>query len=205
MTIRYQDLIAYAAGELSADRAAGIEALLATDPGARQTVEQFRAARASFAADDSVAPPAEAVARAKAVFDAAALARPSRWWETLDRIVASLVFDSRVQPAAVRYADAGDRIQLSYEAAGADVELQAERTDDTGPSRRWRLTGQVAADRSATCRVVLLDSERGGPVVEATTDERGMFVLEIEGGRYDLAVGVGDELVVIPALDLSIT
>jgi anti-sigma factor RsiW len=213
MTIRYEDLIAFAAGELDADRAARLEAELASDPGARRTVDAFRRVAAIAASDNSVAPSADAVLRAKAVFDAAALraGRPAGWWVALERVVAALCFDSRVQPVAVRYADAGARIQLAFESDRAEIDLQAERlaaepgagaiAPAASGAARWRLTGQIAGERLGSCRVVLLDAD-GAAVDETMTDERGMFIFDVESGRYELGFAVDGGLLVAPALEL---
>ncbi len=63
----YNQIIAYAAGESQADTS-HVESCLQDSPELAETVSRFRGARAAMQADDSVAPPAELIAQAKALF-----------------------------------------------------------------------------------------------------------------------------------------
>ena len=54
-----EKLIAFAAGELTGEEAALVEAYLMSDSEARATVDRFRAVRRTVASDDSVSPPAD--------------------------------------------------------------------------------------------------------------------------------------------------
>ena len=125
--ISYEQLLAYAEGALRGGEAKEVADYIARDREAGETVERYRLAKLRFATDDSVPPPDAAVARAQAIFKAAVPATRSSWIAAFDRLVAKLVYDSRLQPMAVRYADTGDRIDLTYATDDAEIDLQAAR------------------------------------------------------------------------------
>lgn len=206
--VNYEQIIAYAAGMLTGAEAAKVESHLASHPDDSQTVARYRLAKQLIATDDSVEPSAAAIARARAIF-AQHTAKPNRlgWLEAVDRFIARLVFDSRVQPVALRYADVGGRINLTYETERAEIDLQAERVSQSDGAERWRLIGQVSAtDSPATPKprpVTLMTAQTQSVVTETTSNERGGFSLDVAPGRYDLYLGVGEGVVVVPGIEVS--
>ncbi len=202
--VTYEQLIAYAAGELAADEAAEVEAHLARDPSAAATVARYRMAQATLRGDDSVEPPAESVARARAIFDPgrAAAARPSIG-EHVQRLVARLLYDSRAEPALAGLRGAGTGFQMSFELpGGAELDLQAEPADEADGA--WRLLGQVAPvlPRSKL-RVSLCRAGSLLPIRTIEADERGAFALRVEPGTFDLHVSMPAGAVVIPDLRIE--
>jgi hypothetical protein len=206
-TVTMQDLLAYAAGELTGEAAERVAAFVAERPDAARTVELYRVAKQTTADDDTVAAPAETIARAKAIFSPQPATEKPGWLERLDAVIARLVYDSRVQPAAVRYVDSGRRIQMSFETDDADVDLELERhgrADSSAPADRWTLTGQVGADPlPAGVEVALLRADHDEPIATARCDERGMFTLEATSGRYELRIRLGDAVVVLPDIAIE--
>jgi anti-sigma factor RsiW len=199
-----QELLAFAAGELTGERAERVEAVLRTDRDARQTVALYRLARERLAEGETEMPPAELVARAKAIFQPQPTARPG-WLDVVDAIIGRLVYDSRVQPAAVRFTGTSERVQLTYEAEGVDVDLQAERLerDAPGTGERWRLTGQIDVEAEAPIEAALLATGGDAVVEELALDDRGMFSNDIEPGRYELRLRVGERMVILPDINLE--
>jgi anti-sigma-K factor RskA len=204
--ITTERLLAYAAGDLPADEARAIEAHLAGDPEAARTIATYRHAARQAATDDSTAPPAATVARSKRI--ARTLGEtdraPADWLTRLQSIVADLVFDSRLEAAAVRDEVASTRVQLGFEANEIEVELQADREgEDT--ARPWRVLGQIDADQeSETIRAEIAITTSGTTdVVEtSTTDERGMFSASLPDGRYDVHVRLRGTSIVLRDVDL---
>ncbi len=191
-SIIYEKLIAYAAEELSAAEAAGVEAHLARDPSAAATVARYRMVQATLRGDDSVAPPNEAVARARAIFEparTAAAPRPSLV-EHLERFVARLLYDSRAELALAGLRGSGAGFQMTYELPGdAELDLQAEPGD--GADGAWRLLGQVAsAGPRSKLRVSLCRAGSLVPIRTVEADDRGAFALRVEPGTYDLHIGM---------------
>ena len=64
-----QELLAYSAGEMTGEAARRVEGHLAIDAEAARRVAVYRLAARTVAADDSVDPPVETTAQAKALFD----------------------------------------------------------------------------------------------------------------------------------------
>jgi anti-sigma factor ChrR (cupin superfamily) len=192
------DLIAYAAGDLSGAEAAAVEEHLAGHPQAQATVQRYRAAREAIRRDDSVAPPADVVNRAKAIFRERREARIG-WIDRLDALVATLVFDSRLQPAAVRYRPGDGEFQLAFEAGEADIDLQGVRQGND----RWTVRGQVTCDHRGSFPVVLCMAGAEGPVEQLETDHRGLFETLIDAGSYDLILELPDRAVLLRNIQIQ--
>jgi anti-sigma factor RsiW len=202
-------ILAYAAGELDADGAAAVERHLADHPDGLALVERYRAIRVLGRSDDSQAAPADLIQRARAIFDPTALPARVSWWETLERVVASLVFDSRTQPVAVRYAESSRQFQLAFEVGPVEVDLQLQRqaADPAGggASSAWRLMGQLAAaDETGEFRVAILD-EHGRLHAETRADERGVFEATLEAGRYELIIDRSESTIALPSIELPVS
>lgn len=198
MSVEYEQLIAFAAGELSGETARAIERELSVNPAAARTVELFRSVRETLQADDSVAPPADVVSRAQALFKPG----PSSWATCLDalrRVVAELTFDSRPAAALAGLRGACSAHQLSYHSALADVDVQVER----GADELCHVTGQVSPTGSALPQEVALVPRAGGDVVRASVEADGVFALNAGVGAYDLVVRFDNEALVLPDVPME--
>ena len=140
--INYEQLIAYAAGELPPEQAAHVQAYLAANPKAAEPIALYRQAQSALQADQSAAPPAELVAKAKAIFASSPSEPAASWLDQLQQLIAALVFDSRAQPALAGYRGPATTFQLSFECEAANIDLEAEPIPSAGtaPSEqtRWR-------------------------------------------------------------------
>lgn len=204
--ITYEQLIAYAAGTLPADQADRVAAHLQADRDAASTVARFRLAQRAVATDDSVAPPASALSRAKSIFQPRAETSGS-WLDAIDRLVAKIIFDSRVQPMAVRSAtQVADRVNLTFATDDAEVDLQAECvfTTEAGPpgAKRWQVMGQISgltAEVQATAAALTFPGTNQ-PVVEASVDPHGAFSFDVSSGEFDLLIRTEAGVVLLPAI-----
>ena len=120
---------------------------------AAATVAAYRAAAEAVRTDDAVDAPPRVLEKARAIFDPSRLPRRGldRWFADLERTIASLIFDSRVQPVPVRLHPSGDEFQMTWQIDDAEVDLQATRVApdrDEGP--RWVIDGQLTADTPPT-------------------------------------------------------
>jgi hypothetical protein len=195
----YEQLIAFAAGELPMGEAAAVAAHVQGDPDAAAVVSAWRTASETLRRDDSVAPSAAAMQRARAIFAqraatmSSSTSRVAGWIESAQRFLAHLAYDSRVQPAAVRFAGDDDRINLTFETEEGDIDVQAERLrDEDSAESRWRVVGQISdagSDEDDGPReVALVRHDEAIPVVLAITDEHGVFALETDSGAYELLI-----------------
>lgn len=208
-----EKLLAYAAGELSVQDAAAIEAYLAQNSAAREFVTLYRSVVETMVNDASVEPPIETIQAAKAIFNPIAVRRPSHarptWMDSLRQLVATLTFDSRFQPALAGYRGGSTGFELGFTSAAGDIDLQAEPVqDDRSASRdtsRWRLIGQVSPNESAANQsmpdvavaLVRRDGAETDDAASADADEHGVFSIQAEPGRYDMHVRIGDTVVVV--------
>ncbi len=214
MTIRitYETLIAYAAGELSAAELSAVEAHLAVDPRAEATVRMYRDAKAAAAIPPSAEPPPEVVARAKAIFRPAAAEAPA-WWQVVERIVAELVFDSRLQPALAGFRGHERGFQLSFESAPVSIDLQAEPIDHPGifdaddldeDSLTWSVMGQIESSLlEPGCAVALVCPGAVVATAQSRADRHGIFSMEAPAGRYDLHIRHAEGNLVLPNIDMA--
>ena len=206
-------LLAYAAGELSVQDAGAVEEFLARDHEARQFVALYRSVLETVARDESVEPPLKSIQAAKAIFDASAVkwtagTRPT-WIDSLRQLAATLVFDSRVQPALAGYRGGSGGFELGFVSDAGEIDLQAEPAgDDPALPRstpRWRIIGQVSPNESSdeqsipavavalvNCQAMSADEAH-----LADADDHGVFSIHAEPGCYDLHVRIGDTVVVI--------
>jgi hypothetical protein len=203
-------LIEFAAGLLDSSNPGlrkRIEKHLQDNLDAAQLVHQVRAIKAVLGGDDSVAPTEAALRRAKAVFTPLPTSTAKRsWLEAVDRIVARLVFDSRVQPLAVRFVDAGSRFNLSYRAGEGEIDLQAERQAETeaAPQERWTVMGQVSGVKDVAGLSVILTTEgRQEVVAETVTNPHGEFTLQAMAGSFDVHIAMPEGVAVLSNVQLA--
>ncbi|NNF42165.1 MAG: hypothetical protein HKN62_03790 [Phycisphaerales bacterium] len=201
-----ETIFAFADGTLPADEHAAVTAAFRDDPAAARRLALYRSAARSVREDDTVAPPAPTVVRAKAIFTPAP--EPSvAWVASLQRTIAELIYDSRVQLAAVRSAATERRFELTYEQNDCSVDLQAERLTTTEPESgdpRWRLQGQIGGpNRPDELEVVVTRAGSETPIVATAADEGAYFCVELAPGRYDLHLKLADGVLVLPDLDVS--
>jgi hypothetical protein len=205
--ISNEQLLAFAAGELTGDEKRRVAAHVAAHPAAARTVELYRLAQVTTVADDTVAPPAEVVARVRRIYESRPVESKPSWLEKIDAVIASLIYDSRVQPAAVRYADASARFQLSFETEAADLDLQAERLEGSAlpeAGARWRLVGQVSAEETlGVVEVALLTAGGLEPVALTRSDDRSVFTFDVAAGTYDLRLRLPDAVIVLEQIELQ--
>jgi hypothetical protein len=196
----HEQLVAYAAGEMNAADADWIASYLPTDATAAREVATLQAIIRTMRADNSTPAPADSVAHAKSIFRPRADGVGESWWQRATRAVASLVFDSRMQPALAGFrSSGGSGFQLEFESDTARIDLQFEpRSDDRD---RWSVIGQVtanAADLNAEIAVLL--TEKGNLVRQAMADDVGVFTFEVDRGDYDFCVRVQDHVTLLPGI-----
>jgi anti-sigma factor RsiW len=199
--VTYEQLIQFAAGDLRGDEEKRVAGFVQSSPQAAATVAAFRQVAEALRTDTSVVPPAETIARAKQLFAARTqpAAAPS-WLERSQRLLASLVFDSRQQAALAGVRGPGAGFQLAFESSVADVDLSIEPSADDD----WRLMGQVTprTGGSAADVVVTLHGSLA-PIRTVSTDEHGVFTLDMPPGRFDVFVAVQNTVVVLRNVDLE--
>lgn len=206
--VTYQQLIAFAAGELDEAAARPVRAWIRDHPDAAETVARYRAVHEAVRDDDAVDAPPEAVARAKAIFRPDPRAKPSDLIEGAIRAVASLIFDSRAQLVpGVRGRTAGFQLTYSLPAEAAlgdaQLDLEAEIADDAGDGT-WRLIGQVAAPKETPrFRASLCRAGTHEAVAAADADDRGAFVLPAAPGAYDLHLHLPAGATVVPDIVIA--
>ncbi len=200
--IPYERLLAYAAGELSGNEAAEVQAALASDSELAATVERLCTVIPLMRTDDSQDAPPETITAAKALFRAPrGLERPS-WLEQLRRIVGALTFDSRPQVALAGLRGRSDTYQLTYESAPADVELEVA-VDSTDRAHRC-VRGQVSAHGEVGADAVALTAAGTlKPLALAIPDAHGVFRLVIPPGRFDLFVSLRESMVVLSNVEIE--
>ncbi len=204
-SITHEQLIAYASGDLTGDEAAAVAAHVKVDPHARATVEAWRSVAAAWRTDDTTTPSEQVVARVKQMYaarPASAAAPRAAWLELLDRVLATLVFDSRTQPTMAGFRGTAEVVRLSFTCELGDVDLEVLPPDGAGDARA-RVIGQMSpsgpkADHVAFCRPGTREVAADGPVLPD-----GTFELLVEPGAYDLLLHVSGRILTVPSLELT--
>jgi hypothetical protein len=147
------------------------------------------------------------VARTKAIFKPQPGVDRLSWLDAIDRFIATLVFDSRVQPVALRYSGTDDRINLTFAADQAELDLQAERIAQAEGADRWRIMGQVTSlqgDRGdLSVPVAITRAGSKAVVAETVADARGGFTFETTPGRYDILIQTPQGVMVASNIDID--
>lgn len=206
MTTNHPDeerLIAYASDELRGGDATAVAKHVVGCAACAATVARYRMVRDFVRTDEAFAPPAVAVSRAKSLFIPPAPSPARDLFAPLRRIVAELVFDSGggFAPALAGFRGGGDR-HLTYEAESIEIDIQV--TPLVEPEGEWRVLGQLAADREPG--IVALEAVPVGrreAVASTTSDEHGVFELQMPAGTYDVVARFPDAEVVVSDLELG--
>lgn len=202
--VSYEQLIAYAAGDLDSTAADFVEGHLKQSVEARAVVERFRTVVETLRGDDSQAAPADVMARAKALFADRRVAATPSLLETAVRVIGELVHDSRPQAALAGVRGAALAYQLSFESERVDVDLDIE-PEEIGGSSLLRISGQVTPrDEADVVRTVAFVAP-GTTEIASTIkpDQHGVFSLTIASGNYDLLITVSDTQVVLPNVEIE--
>jgi hypothetical protein len=192
---KIERLLAYAAGELPQAEVADMQKMIATDAELRRLQRLVEFVGRTLREDDSVAPPADVVARAKALFQqmrpapaGAVRSRVQEWLEALDRVVAALTFDSRARAALAGFRGTAELVRLSFESDLAEIDLELNPREEGG-EMRMSIIGQISStDEAGGSPVVLTETGTHRAVAQTVCDQGGLFEVTIERGRYDLHV-----------------
>lgn len=201
----YEQLIAFAAGELAADdpaAAAQLQAKLNASPHLARELETVVRVLETMRRDTTVLPPELLVERAVALLRAGDHQSPAR--SPISHAVAvvlELVYDSRQPQAFAGVRGHGDSYHLTFAGDDAEVDLQVSPTADRP---KLRVVGQVTAGNGAGApRLRLLRRESGETVHTSWPDDTGLFRLTIEPGLYNLEIDMKARALRIDDLDLA--
>lgn len=189
-------LVGYAEGQLDAEHAERVRAHLATGCArCERELDSWRRCLGAIQADRVPAMPPALAQQLYAVYDR--YEAPPTLWE---RLVATLTFDSRLQPAlaGARAASTGS-FQLLYEGGGAEIDLMCEPAADG-----WEIAGQALVEDEAEVRWMVAAALRGEPLGPAIpADPSGEFRLPaLRPGAYDLVLRGGNREITLPGIDL---
>jgi hypothetical protein len=197
--LSFEELVAYASGELTGADAERIEARVEGSGAVTRLRRIFELLRT----DDSAAPPAEVRRRVMAAFGE--IARPSRpWLEGLQQLVARLILDTRDQVAVAAYRGGTSSYRMAFDSPCGRIDLQVLPPAPSA-SDRWRLRGEAAFDETRPTTVSLVAGEASEPAATASADEQGHFNIESPPGVYDLLIELetADQVVVAPGLEIG--
>jgi anti-sigma factor RsiW len=198
--VTFEQIVAYASGELDVAEASVVEAYLTAIPNASADAAMLREVIDTLRADDTVPPTAEAVRRALAAWSVRRAGKILDWLRQAEHVVADVVFDNRDRLAMPGFRGAASTCQLAYKSSSGRVDLQARRIPRS-PNGWWRLRGQVSqADTPAIGSVAIVSSGTQEAVAVTKPDRYGRFKMDSPPGVYDLLVELdfGDRVIVAP-------
>ncbi len=197
--VTFDQLVAYASGELSDAEAALVGAWLAPD--AARNVELLREVIETLRSDDTQPATPSAIRRAVA----ALAAERTGWIGAARQLLAQLIHDSRWQLAPGGYrGPAASGYQLSFDSSWGRVDVQVLEPS-VPASRGYRVRGQVTAVPGASAGDAVLRQRDGDAVLASGTDPFGRFMIEAEPGVYDLLIELdnGARAIVAPGLEIG--
>lgn len=205
-TFQFSELVDWLEGRLSPDQARAVGERLETADTATQAdlvwLQRFLHARqfVRFAS-----PPARIRKALKERFAAHTQARKQPG--PFQRWLATLIFDSRAQPAtaglrSVQPADDGPQQQLVYQTETVEVALTVH---STLPNKNFMVTGQIFPLGDTASHGFTVQLLRDVQEVDlAAADELGEFSFaNLPPGDYEMIVSAADFEVVIPSLRLQ--
>ena len=201
MTTDLANLLAYAAGDLPPKDRQSVEQRILGDPEAAEIVRLYQSLQRTVSEDDTFAPPASAVAWASRIYRTRP--RPDRGPSVLGHlgaIIATLLDDSHLAPVALR-TSSGSARQMVFNAG--DIEAEIEVAPAPGDENAWRVIGQLSGVDSRAIIVAVIDGATR-QAAETTTDEWGMFRLDVPASPLDLCVKLSTgHIIALPGIALE--
>ncbi len=189
--ITFEQLVAYASGELTGREDSMVEAYLAVLPAVARSTQRLGEVIQRLRADDTAPATPAAVRRALNLLQPLDEV-PTPDWRAPIRLFAKLVFDSRSQLAMAGYRGSAASYQLAFESGPARVDLQI-LPQDRGVGERWRVRGQVTVRDGAELGAVTLVAEHTDTAVAtAVPDQAGRFKLDSPAGVFDLRIDLDE-------------
>ncbi len=219
----FDTLLEYLEGALSEDERQAVDAHLAgLCPRCSRELARLRKILEAAGSDDSATPPPEVLQRAVAAYrdrrDAGSHRSPGSHRLPV-RILAELLFDSRLNLADAPVRGARPSRQVLYSAGDVDIDLQitpehtsvSERSSEERIPRSENmlssLVGQVLENEQNTDTAQAFISLEGGQgwLQSAETDDHGQFAFrQVPPGTYDLVFNFERREVAIEGLELGV-
>jgi hypothetical protein len=200
----FEVLMDYCQGLLNDDDSRVVAAHLASGCKECEDIQHwYERVRSLAERDISVPPPPWVLKRAVRLFHSTRLRLAAL--EKIDGVIASLIFDSRSQPApgGARIAEISDR-QLLYRAGDYSIDLQIILSDQSSAD----LIGQVLREgefRFESVGKLTLELTRDGEKISsAVTDNVGKFTMNrIQCGVYELLIETREGIIRVPQLSVT--
>lgn len=196
----HETLINYVEDQLSEADQASTEAHLSRPcQECTNKVVQLRMVLDAARKDRTSAPPPGVLDRAVAAFKERAAIAPRQ----LLRVLAELLFDSRLQLSPMGSRGAARTRQMLFTTHQIDIDLSI-----TPERRDHNLAGQILdreqTDELSSVAFVSLQNEAGTLLRSIETDPFGQFTFkQIPPGVYDLVIDLGSQEVAVTGLELS--
>lgn len=196
-TIQTETLVAYLAGELAEADAGALRARLETDVELREKLDALGRILSHLGEDAACQPSKSAVRHAKRTFRRSRPGLVEQIGSEVTRIVAALVFDSRVAPLAAGVRGVAEAVQLTFEADGIEADLELLKLDD----ETWRLRGAIDAEDTEDWSVHIA-ADGDTEIVVTDADDRGRFKVDLAAGSYQVSLRRKGRLIDLGALQV---
>ncbi len=195
----FEALVSYVEGQLpESDRAEMEQHLSSSCQTCNEKVNRLRAVLKAAKADQTIAPPAAVLRKAIAIRKKRSA--PAR--EPRLRVLAQLLFDSRIQLSPMALRGVAHTRQMLFTTQQMDIDLQI--TPERGENN---LVGQILGSdqtNDPSLAFVSLKKENGEVIKGAETDSLGQFTIrQIPPGVYDLVFDLDSQEVAITSLEFS--
>lgn len=200
--VTYEELIAYALDDQASAASAPISAHVATCADCTATLSRLAMVRSTVQIDALGGPSTAALARVRGLITGNASAPQLSFSDSVKRVFAKLAFDSRQGYALAGLRGTADTYLLSYRVDGGSLDLQVEPPASLD-GRAWQVTGQIELANHLSEPLDIAIIRSGRTVAVATTDEFGVFAVDVAAGEYDVLVSLNDATIVFPEVEVG--
>lgn len=194
----YETLVNYIENKLiEADRIKVDEHLSHPCLQCKSKLAQLHTVLETATTDKTVAPPADVLSRAIAIYQ-----KPAKATHPILRVLATLQFDNRIQLSAMASRGVSRAHQMLFTTQQVDIDLKI-----TPEHSQHTLVGQILGSEQtaeASMAFVSLQNKAGKPLMGTETGSLGQFTFrQIPSGIYDLVFDLGSQEIAINSLEFG--
>lgn len=197
-----ETLVRFAINDCDPIRLAQVQRWLDANAGRRPEMDRVLLMVDALRTNQSIDAPREVVRRA---VDLMVAAFPNdaagAWWDTLQSVVATLLFDGRVSPMIAGYRGVGTPGHVVYATDFAELDL--ELSESTGDEGGIMVRGQVQSDGASGKELRFVPSTDPARSTTVIPDEHGLFRAALLPGTYTIHCRVGEQAMTIPEIRIE--
>ncbi len=197
-----ETLVRFALEECDTIQKSQVQRWLDANGGTQPELDRVRLLLQTLQTNESCEAPRELVWRiAGMMAPAAQIDSSAPWWEVLQSVIATLVFDGRATPMVAGYRGVGTRGHITYATNLAELDL--ELSEHGGDEGQIDVRGQIQAEQGRADEVAFVFLRDPDRIVSVIPDERGLFRLSLLPGAYSVHCRLGSVTMDVPEIHIE--